>query len=263
MYDQIFTVNEYAKLHEVGKRTLHYYDEIGLFTPAIKKDNGYRYYTSSQSSMLEMILTLKELNMSLDEIKSYMSSRKPEDFKQLLQEKQKAIDDEIEKLKEIKQMLRNKEDLLEVLEEDLNQIVVLPCDSKYYITTEIDHKDNYVKKMMKHGTSLPNHFFNHEIGTMIDSSKLNLGNYNDTDYICSRVEKKHPYTHVRVAGNYIRAFQLGDFSDMSPTYKKILAYCNTHGLSLTGYSYETGVNDMSVLKIEDYVTMVEVRCVKE
>lgn len=263
MFEQIFTVNEYAKLHEIGKRTLHYYDEIGLFSPAVKKDNGYRYYTSSQSSTLEMILTLKELNMSLNEIKSYMSSRKPEDFKELLQEKQRAIEDEIVRLNEIKQMLQSKENLLEILEEDMEQIVIISSEPKFYITTEIDHPDNYGTKMMEHGTILPNHFFNHEIGAMIDTFKIRQGDYNNTDYICSRVEKKHPYTHVREAGNYIRAFQLGDFSDMTPTYQRILAFCDANELSLTGYSYETGVNDMSVLKIEDYVTMIEVRCEKK
>ncbi len=31
-----FTTGEFAKLNGINKRTLHYYDEIGLFSPAIK-----------------------------------------------------------------------------------------------------------------------------------------------------------------------------------------------------------------------------------
>ena len=36
------TTAQFAKLHEVNKRTLHYYDTIGLFSPDTKGDNGYR-----------------------------------------------------------------------------------------------------------------------------------------------------------------------------------------------------------------------------
>ena len=36
----LLTANEFAKLHNVNKRTLHYYDEIGLFSPAHKGENN-------------------------------------------------------------------------------------------------------------------------------------------------------------------------------------------------------------------------------
>ncbi len=32
---KLLTTAEFAKLHEVNKRTLHYYDSIGLFSPAV------------------------------------------------------------------------------------------------------------------------------------------------------------------------------------------------------------------------------------
>lgn len=39
---KLLTTAEFAKLHEVNKRTLHYYDSIGLFSPAQKGENQYR-----------------------------------------------------------------------------------------------------------------------------------------------------------------------------------------------------------------------------
>lgn len=48
------TTAQFAKLHEVNKRTLHYYDEIGLFHPLTKAENGYRYYDISQSIDFEL-----------------------------------------------------------------------------------------------------------------------------------------------------------------------------------------------------------------
>lgn len=66
------TVSQFAKLHHVNKRTLHYYDSIGLFSPKFKGDNDYRYYDYSQSMDFEFILMLKEVNLSIEEIKAFV-----------------------------------------------------------------------------------------------------------------------------------------------------------------------------------------------
>lgn len=65
------TTAQFAKLHRLNKRTLHYYDEIGLFSPIEKGENQYRYYDVMQSVELEQILMMKELHMQIEEIKEY------------------------------------------------------------------------------------------------------------------------------------------------------------------------------------------------
>ena len=36
---------DFARLCGTNKRTLHHYDQIGLFAPALRGENGYRYYS--------------------------------------------------------------------------------------------------------------------------------------------------------------------------------------------------------------------------
>ena len=50
---RLFSIGQFAALHGVNKKTLMWYDEIGLFCPAVVKENGYRYYTYFQSATLE------------------------------------------------------------------------------------------------------------------------------------------------------------------------------------------------------------------
>lgn len=83
----LFTAGQFAKLHNINKRTLHYYDDIGLFSPTHKGENGYRYYTYLQSPTLEMLLTLRELNMSIEEIAQYMAHRSIPAFRDIIQTK--------------------------------------------------------------------------------------------------------------------------------------------------------------------------------
>lgn len=71
-----YTVSELAKLSNVTKRTLHYYDSIGLLKPKDVKDNGYRVYGSGEVDLLQQILFYRELGMELGEIKELLYSPK-------------------------------------------------------------------------------------------------------------------------------------------------------------------------------------------
>ena len=54
---KLFTIGQFAALHGINKKTLMWYDEIGLFKPAfIHEENGYRLYSYYQSTELEVIL---------------------------------------------------------------------------------------------------------------------------------------------------------------------------------------------------------------
>ena len=61
---KLFTIGQFAALHGINKKTLMWYDEIGLFKPAfIHEENGYRLYSYYQSTELEVILLLRDMNV--------------------------------------------------------------------------------------------------------------------------------------------------------------------------------------------------------
>lgn len=64
----MYTVKQLARLAGVTRRTLHYYDEMGLLKPSRNSDNGYRYYDEEALIRLQQILLYRELDMPLDQI---------------------------------------------------------------------------------------------------------------------------------------------------------------------------------------------------
>ena len=64
-----FTTGAFAALCGVTKHTLFHYDEIGIFSPAIRGENGYRYYAPVQVEVFQVISVLKEMGMPLADIK--------------------------------------------------------------------------------------------------------------------------------------------------------------------------------------------------
>jgi len=66
-------VGDLAKLTGLTVRTLRFYDQIGLFSPSTQTESGHRLYDESDLSRLQQILSLKELGLSLEEVKSTLN----------------------------------------------------------------------------------------------------------------------------------------------------------------------------------------------
>ena len=68
------TVKEVSEFTGISVRTLHYYDEIGLFKPTKVNDAGYRLYDDKAIDKLGQIIVFKELDLSLADIKLIMDN---------------------------------------------------------------------------------------------------------------------------------------------------------------------------------------------
>ncbi|QSF47358.1 MerR family transcriptional regulator [Paenibacillus tianjinensis] len=68
-----YTIGQFAGLHQVSKKQLRYYKEIGLLEPAgVDPANGYTCYEDEQSKRLERIQYLRRLRFSLEEIRALL-----------------------------------------------------------------------------------------------------------------------------------------------------------------------------------------------
>jgi len=92
----IFTVAEFAEFTRTTRDTLLHYDKIGLLSPESRGKNNYRYYSSGQLAVINLIRTCQELGMTLAEIKSLEVNRTPKLIDELLEQQMKLIDEKID-----------------------------------------------------------------------------------------------------------------------------------------------------------------------
>ncbi|KAA3664831.1 MAG: MerR family transcriptional regulator [Chloroflexi bacterium] len=94
----MYTVKQLADLAGVSRRTLHYYDEIGLLRPFSTTKSGYRQYDDSALFRLQQILFFREIGLDLRNIKEILDDP---DFdlisalrshRQTMQEKKKRLE---------------------------------------------------------------------------------------------------------------------------------------------------------------------------
>ncbi len=66
-------VGELAKRAGLTVRTLHHYEAIGLLTPSGRTEAGYRLYAAADVARLGQIVGLRQLGLSLDEIRQCLT----------------------------------------------------------------------------------------------------------------------------------------------------------------------------------------------
>ena len=67
-------VGDLARRSGVSVRTLHYYEEIGLLAPSQHTPTGHRLYALADVTRLQQIVSLRQLGLSLSEIRACLAS---------------------------------------------------------------------------------------------------------------------------------------------------------------------------------------------
>ncbi len=262
MQEKYFTTGKFAKICNVEKHVLFHYDQIGLFQPAVQSENGYRYYSIHQYDTFIVIRTLKNLGMSLTDIKIYLEKRDPGLFLELMDQKYEDAQREIRKLESIKEMIRRlKEETNEALDSS-QEVELVEMPGEYLLLSEnLEGKasesfavfmEAYIRFSGGDPSNIPEF-----VGNIITIDNIKKGDYLNYSYLCTAVKKKKGKNGERRKGVYLRAYHRGGYQDMNRTYEKMLEYARENGIGLGRIAYEDYlVADIAQREAEGYITRI-------
>jgi len=69
-----YTISKLAQYFGLSRSTLLYYDRIDLLNPSGRSHSGYRFYTGKEFARLERICTFRQAGLSIDDIRTLLSS---------------------------------------------------------------------------------------------------------------------------------------------------------------------------------------------
>lgn len=155
----MMTVKAISELTGISVRTLHYYDEIGLFAPTEKSEAGYRLYDDKALELLQQILFFREFDIPLKEIKIIMENPVLE-RNQILQMQRKML---VAKKERIQRLITSIDDILKgenkmdftvfskTEMEDMFQtmLVHMPEDMRNHIIKEFGSIEQWKKHYME------------------------------------------------------------------------------------------------------------------
>lgn len=150
-----YTVHEVAELSGVTIKTLYHYQKIGLLMPESIAENGYRYYGEKELKRLQQILFYRELDLSLENIKTALDN----------------VPDRLNCLSEQYSMLKAREqrltDILRTLEETIQH------EEKGVPMSEEKMFNGLNKKEWEEAIAGQNEHLRGKYGYEIDTSEIN------------------------------------------------------------------------------------------
>ncbi len=262
---RLFTIGQFASLHQINKKTLMWYDETGLFRPAVVKENGYRYYTYQQCTTLETILMLRELDVSIAEIKLFLNHRSADSLHTVFSEKTDEIDSAIQHLLQIKKaLLYQKKELKHLQSIDLSSIQIIHKQERklVFLKTPKNTPPEKEAEMVFHETHRHKAYRMYGIlyGSIIPVTSLYRHDFEDYQGIFLQIPEAEltSNVHIQPAGSYLRAYCKGNWDKLPKKYCEILQYAAAHHIKLQDYAYETGLNEMICNSMDDYITQIEI-----
>lgn len=264
--EKLLTIGQFSAMHGINKKTLMWYDEIGLFKPAaINPENGYRYYNYHQSPVLETILLLRELDVSINEIQAFMKNRSAASLKSLLEEKIAGLDMQITHLQAVRKTLyTHHQNMSTLLTMDLSEIRLVQKEERCLVTVDIDPSTSFEQEVELITAEIEKYRLGrlHEAsyGSMISVESLLKGRFDDYSRLFIEIPLL-PYQaglHIMPSGKYLRAFHKGQWDKIPKRYQEIFGYAHAHNLTLHGFSYERGINENVIDRIEDYIVQIEI-----
>ncbi|MCI8363073.1 MAG: MerR family transcriptional regulator [Clostridia bacterium] len=258
-----FTTGDFAKLLSVKKHTLFHYHKIGLFSPQITDENGYRYYHLWQINLFRIIRILQYIGMSLKEIKLYLANRSPEQFMSVLQSEEIQINQEIQRLQNMKKLLyHQKRRISEYLQYNLNTPVVVSLEEKYLLITHISTNTSQeisraVQEHLQIRKTYP--ISDNNICATYDINDLKKGRfdyYNAVYTECDFPIASH-YCDSLPSGKYIQIYCLGGDDNIEQAYTLIQSYATTQKFLLGDTFYaDTLLDELTTEQSQNYITKV-------
>ncbi len=249
MKEDLLSIGKMAEINGVSIPTLRLYDKNGLLKPAyVDDESGYRYYTLQQTARLDTIAYMKELGMSLAEIKAVLQTENIAIIEEILARKNEQMHEQMRHLKDrhdaveraIAQIERYRKSptvgttSLEYI--DRRHIWSIPCPENFY---EKD-RNSYEKAVIALRRELLNaeipQIHSYNLGTSILQSDFENGNFiADKVFIFS--DKRllsHSGTISTVDSGMFACIYLDNYDDEMEYGKQLLDFCRCNNYKICG-----------------------------
>lgn len=235
--NNLLTISEFAKLSNITRPNLLYYDQQGILSPISRNaDNNYRFYDFRQLDQAYLITFLRKMGVSIKAIRSYLLTNSINDSHDLLNHHLEIINQEINQLE-------NMHDTMLVYKENLNEIEKLniPCFKIQEYDKQFINLSPTIKQLeAEKSIDTIHHFFNLCKKKKIDYhghlGRLFLtDDYQKPDHIFFRNQKSTEYID---AGKYLVYYTFTNGEDLERIYSKIKQELKTRKLIKKGITFE-------------------------
>lgn len=248
-----------------------HYDEIGILKPHCVGENGYRYYSLSQTDIFDVISFLKEMGLPLKDIKTYLENRDIIKLLELFRAWEVELEMERKRLEQRKKMLQNMmAPIFWAQQEPCDEVIFEKKAEEYLVVIELpkdgDSLESINRKYEQLSYCRQHDFFEGQVtGHIIEKEDLEQVHYHIPGFFFSVLsQKKHcGYLKTKPAGLYASLVHKGSRDTIHHSYQKLKGVITQVGYDIAGSAYEyEWVNYMQSGDEENYRTLISIQIQK-
>lgn len=276
---EYFSIKEISKMFGVSEQTLRYYDKIDLLKPGyVDPSNNYRYYFYEQFFNLSLILQLKELGVSLKEIKKYMEYSKINKLEEILNIESEYISKKIVKLESMQRHIKfilekidimnkldsNPECYLEYIEDRYQYRIEMDFEIKEIYSNMKKLFVSFINEVLK--IKKINNINRREILLIMNEKNLlerNFSKYESIGFLLDSSDfksLKQNSLFTKIDKNYFAIIHhFGAYSNIELSYNKLIDYISKNNYKIIGNSIEKAVISLAYTRDETkYITEIQI-----
>lgn len=271
MKDEMYYIGKVEKICKISKKTLRYYDKLGVLSPdSVRDENGYRYYSKENMLSIPVIKYYKQSGFKLEEIKNLICESKcteiEENFRDKIREleeverelnlKKQSIRDWHSLVKEAKMVIDN--NLNEVSAKYLNKIDMLYLDQEF----NYDYMDSIINiDFTNYIESIENAITGPVIIQFPSYEEKIKGTCKTMRIIQQGLIRCEKEKTIEFGGGLVAAcYHIGSHDNINETYKKIEDWIKLHNYECEDECYERYVVDYWTSKdSRNFVTEVMIK----
>lgn len=244
-----FHISELAGLYGVNNDTLRYYEELGLLHPT-REGNGYRAYSMEDLCNLNVIRSMRDLGIGLEEISGYFKDRSVAGAEKMLQNQQNIIEEKIANLEEaLKMVTRRRERLSKAMKSRSGKIKQLTLSARPYVSlhqpgTPEPEVDYLLKRLeQKHHNQLKG-MGSWCMGAVLEENALSektYDHYNTVFFLCGPEDT--PDGELP-GGDYLSIVHAGEYAGIGQSYEALLKYAVSENMVPQGSPIELYLTDI-------------------
>jgi len=258
----LFSISDFARFSRVTRDTLLHYDRIGLLSPMSRGENNYRQYSGSQLAVVNVIRTLQQLGMTLEEIKRLKDQRTPELTDKVLENQIDEIDKKIKdwiRARKLLLTLRKTINSVKSINENKVMIQFLPAEAIILgDLNDYSQGRTYFDTLLSFYRSISEKYpeldLNYYVWGNISEERIKKGDWAGAD----RFYFYNPEGHDRrPAALYAVGYMRGGYDQGDALYRRLVEYIDKNGFEICGDAYEEyPLNEVCIKEAENYLMKV-------
>jgi DNA-binding transcriptional MerR regulator len=259
----MYKIGDFSSMSKTTIKTLRYYEKEGLLTPVyIDQNTGYRYYESSQLIDISKIISLRQIGLSIKEIKKVLDGY---DIKEILNNRKNEIEKNIKnyniELSKINYLLEESNMKNEIFIKDIPSYIV------YYRDGIIEDLSKITEFVLETGAEcakanpelkcitpdycyvsyLDGEYKEKDVKVRYAQAVEDFGN--ETNRV--KFMKSNPITAVCI-------YHKGSYNNFRESYEIILKYIEANGYEIIGNPRECYIDGCwNKENEEDYLTEIQ------